>query len=206
MDDTVTFMDKRMSYISLDNRNIFSRKSVTALLVVGSLFLVSACSDSSSGDGSADGSPITPMMPVINPNEVVPEPMGESIADRIFGDVEYGTLLNLIEDADLAEALQNDNGGVGWTLFAPSDRAFSNDAFEGLSRAEMVTVLGNHLFSGRLPFSELSPGPLVMTEGVVEVVQSPDGDTTIGGARVVARDRNFNNGTIHFVDVVLQAQ
>lgn len=170
-----------------------------AVLMAGSVLFVSACSD--------DGSNGDSLPPAVDPNLEVPDLNPENIANALRDNVDYGTLLNLIEDADLAEALQNDNGGVGWTLFAPRDEAFANEAFESLSGAQMNLLVRNHLYSGRLASDELlQASPLEMTEGTVDVGENADGSITVGGARIVARDRNFDNGIIHFVDAVLQSQ
>ncbi len=69
----------------------------------------------------------------------------------------------------------------------------------------MDMLVRNHLYSGRLTSTELTPGVLSMSEGSVEVVQGQGGVlTTVGGATIVARDRVMNNGVIHFVDSILE--
>ncbi len=173
------------------------KKFVALAVLIGPLCLVSACSSDSS-DGNV-------MTPEVDPNTEVPDPISDSIADTLRENMDYGTLLNLIEDADLAEALQDDNAGLGWTLFAPSDESF-NDVLESLSSEQTKSLVRNHLYSGRIASNELVPGTLVMTEGTVAVVANGDGTVTVGGARIVARDRIFSNGIIHFVDAVLQSQ
>jgi len=165
---------------------------VLALLLAGSLFGLSACSDSEETSG---------FMSMVDPNEQVPAPSSENIADSLRENVDYGTLLTLIEDADLVLELQGDNMGLGWTLFAPSDDAFSTDQFESLSREQQIALVRQHLYSGRVMSADLLPGPLVMSNGAtVAVTQNSDGTIAVGGATIIARDRVVSNGVIHYVD------
>ena len=200
-----------------------TRKTIAASVVSASLIVLSGCSDSDDdadtidADGNAvstDGPAETvsiddpveevDFMPVADPNDNVPPPTDESIADSLLVRSDYGQLLNFIEIADLTEALQGDNSGLGWTLFAPSDRAFEDADFPIVTDEQINFVARNHLFSGMLMFEELNPGLLTMVEGSVEIEENEDGTITVGGATVVARDRVVGNGIIHFVDAVLE--
>ena len=125
------------------------------------------------------------------------------MADFLRENMDYGTVLRLIEDADLVNDLQGDNMGMGWTLFAPSDERFVNEAFETMTQEQKVTLIKLHLYSGTLEYSELIPGPLNMIEGSVDVVSNQNGMPTVGGSTIVARDRVVANGVIHFVNAVL---
>ena len=98
----------------------------------------------------------------------------------------------------------SNNGGNGWTLFAFSDNASGADEVFGLTGDEANALVGGHLFSGRLLLEDIQPGGLTMTRGSVNVTVNDDGTIRVGGARIVARDREFSNGVIHFVDSVLE--
>ena len=193
------------------------RRWMQGALIASSICLVSACSDSDNGaDNSVPnsddaGSTITDggdvgevFVPVIDPNDVVPPPSDDTIAGTLLVRTDYQTLLMLIEQADLTDALNGDNSGNGWTLFAFTDAAFNDAGFATFTDEQNDALVRGHLHSGRLPFSSIQPGVLAMTQGSVEVTENADGTILIGGARVVARDRVFSNGIIHFVDAVLE--
>ena len=197
------------------------RKWILGLLVAASISTITACSDSDSsaaidGDNvNIDDDAITDdnantddgnnnFVPVVDPNDVVPEPSEESIINSLLDNVDFGTLLGLVLQADLADTLDNNNGGNGWTLFAFSDNASGADEVFGLTGDEANALVGGHLFSGRLLLEDIQPGGLTMTRGSVNVTVNDDGTISVGGARIVARDREFSNGVIHFVDSVLE--
>lgn len=171
------------------------RQFVLGLLLAASVLGVSACSDSG-GSGT--------VIPTVDPNDAIPPASEDSIADSLLNRPDYATLLRLIEESDLTEALQGDNSGAGWTLFAPPDTAFENAALESLTAEQSSALVRNHLYSGQLSVSDIMPGELQMTLGSVEVVQNQDGSVTVGGAIIVAGDRVMSNGVIHFVNAILE--
>ena len=147
---------------------------------------------------------LTPPARVSDPNENIPPPTDIDIATTLLQVTDYSILLNLIETGGLTDALQEDNNGEGWTLFAPSDTAFENgnqDVFS-LDAPGAAQLVGLHLFSGRLASADIQPGELTMSQGVVDVIVTDDG-FTVGGATIVGRDRVVGNGIIHFVDTPL---
>lgn len=170
------------------------RKSAVAVFFIGVVLALTACSDSDSGDNSE-----TPFVATVDPNDVVPAPSSENMSDFLRQNMDYGTILRLLEEADLVGDLQGDNMGMGWTLFAPRDDAFG----ESMSPEQEIALIKLHIYSGTLAYADLAPGNLVMTQGSVEVVQKEDGTPSVGGATIEARDRVVANGVIHFVDSVL---
>ena len=194
------------------------RRWMQGTLIACSICLLSACSGSDNGtndvvtDSSETSSSTTDdgadigddFVPVVDPNDVVPPPSEDTIAGTLLVRSDYSTLLMLIEEADLADALNGDNSGNGWTLFAFTDIAYANAGLLSLTDEQNDALVRGHLHPGRLPFSDIQPGVLTMTQGSVEVTQNADGTILIGGATVVARDRVFSNGIIHFVDSVLE--
>ena len=141
--------------------------------------------------------------PVVDPNEEIPDPSPDSISDTLLLRSENSVLLMLIENANLAEELGGDNDGDGWTLFAFSDVAYDNENIQTVTDEQSASLVRGHLYEGRLRYEDMRPGLLQMLEGSVEVMQNDDGTLSVGGASVVARDREFSNGIIHFVDSVL---
>ena len=190
-----------MTCLNTRSDAVYSRRSVLSVLLAASVLGISACSDSD--NSSTDLSTVNPN-DAVNPNENIPPPTDDTIADNLLRRTDYQTLLRLIEESDLVDALRADNNGMGWTLFAPSDTAFENEAFESLTAEQSDFLVRNHLHSGQLSTSELMAGELQMTAGSVEIVRNPDGGITVGGATIVAGDRVMNNGVIHFVGSVLE--
>ena len=195
--------------------SLAGRRWMQGVIVASSICLISACSDSDSGSdeiapGSSEVDSTTvddgdeDFVPVVDPNDVVPAPSEDTIAQALLIRSDNQRLLTLIEQADLADALNGDNSGIGWTLFAFTDDAYANAGFATVTDEQSDALVRGHLHSGRLPFSDIQPGVLPMTQGSVEVTENADGTISIGGATVVARDREFSNGIIHFVDSVLE--
>ena len=180
------------------------RKSVLNLLLATSVLGISACSDSDDSGSAADTATASMQAPIVNPNDAIPPPSPDNIADSLLMRMDFQTLLRLVEESDLVEALQGDNGGLGWTLFAPSDIAFENAGIDNLTPEQLDALVRNHLHSGQLSTAELMAGALQMTVGSVEVVRNPDGSITVGGATIIAGDRVQSNGVFHFVDAVLE--
>ncbi|MFK7996260.1 MAG: fasciclin domain-containing protein [Granulosicoccus sp.] len=183
-----------MNIVSFVAHAFMSGRTLLAAFVVFSVLGLSACSG---------GDEATTFVPFVDPNDVVPPPSPDNMSVFLRENMDYGTLLRLIEDADLADALQGDNAGVGWTLFAATDGAFGDEEFELMSAEQKIDLVKLHLYSGRLAFSDLMPGMLPMTMGSIAIQQNDDGTLSVGGARVVARDRVVSNGVIHFVNLVL---
>jgi len=175
-----------------------ARRSILKLLLATSLFSLAACSDNDSS--TVNG------VPVVDPNDAIPDASLDSISDNLLNRTDYQTLLRYIELSDLTETLQGDNDGLFWTLFAPSDAAFEAADLQSLNAERSAELIGNHLHSGQLSVAELMPGALQMTVGSVEVVLSDDGSITVGGSTIVAGDRVMSNGVIHFVSTVLVAE
>ena len=201
---------------SLSNNS--TRRFVSIALVSASLLVLSGCSGSDNDDDDSsvmqDGSgelptdadtdnEIDPDFADVDPSNNIPDPNAESILERLNGDTDYSQFLTAIVNADLAEALQNDNSGMGWTLFAPSDTAFANANFASVTDEQNSFLVRSHLHSGIVKFDDL-PGMLEMVDGVVVIEENADGSKTVGGALIVAPDREFSNGVIHFVNAVVE--
>lgn len=194
-----------MNYVDATPYYFSLRRSVLSLLLATSVLGISACSSGGDSGGAAPSAdPNDNDIVVVDPNEAVPEASEDSIADGLLRRTDYQTLLRFIQENDLTEALQGDNNGVGWTLFAPDDSALESAGQDSLSAEQSGALVGLHLHSGQLNVADLIPGELQMTQGSVEVVQNPDGSVTVGGATIVAGDRVMSNGVIHFVGSVLE--
>ena len=182
--------------------HVSRRYRTFCISLVVSVFVISGCSDSGSNNDSqfpADND----FEVVTDPNDVVPDPSPLTISRTLLDRSDQSVLLTLLENADLADELDGDNDGEGWTLFAFSDVAYGNENFQSVTDEQSDSLIRRHVYQGRLRFEDIRPGILAMLQGSVEVVQNEDGTLSIGGATVIARDREFSNGIIHFIDSVL---
>ena len=167
----------------------------TFLLTILSLSLVS-CSDDDDGPG--------------------PTPAGSDTFQIIAESPDHETLEQALVDTGLDQAL---NDGV-YTVFAPTDAAFSNVDLSGLNNDQLTNILLNHVLVGETFFqapagstqSTLSTGYLetLATEKITEAGNSINmyvnvGDNVIinGNSTVTAPDLNANNGVVHVVDEVI---
>jgi transforming growth factor-beta-induced protein len=118
---------------------------------------------------------------------------------------------------NLAEALAADNGGMGYTVFAPTDAAFQAvyDADNGINSIDDIPVdmlqaiLMTHVLNGRVFSTDLMDGnasPLQSGETLVINASTPsvmvegsnEANINAGASNVLA-----TNGVIHVIDQVL---
>lgn len=171
-------------------------------LMINSSTITSADILASNGIVHVIDTVLTPPVRITDPNENIPPPNTSDIASLLLEQSDYSTLLLLIEQAGMTELLQQDNGSLGWTLFAPSDEAFERgelDVFE-LDMAGATRLVQRHLYSGRLTTAEMVEGELAMSGGSVDIVRDAETGLSVGGATIVGRDRQVGNGIIHYVD------
>ncbi|MEM9491305.1 MAG: fasciclin domain-containing protein, partial [Myxococcota bacterium] len=120
----------------------------------------------------------------------------------------FSTLLAALDAAALSEVLR---GGGPFTVFAPTDKAFSRlgpDTVTALLRPEnrdqLIAVLKNHVVSGRVYAEQAASAGAVHTlagTGLRFAVNS--GRLQVNGVRLLDTDRDADNGVIHVVDRVL---
>jgi transforming growth factor-beta-induced protein len=120
----------------------------------------------------------------------------------------FDTLVSLVEQQSLTATLRSDNGGDGWTVFAPTDEAFA--ALSSVPSGQALTdVLLYHVVGSTVPSSALSDGLEVTTaEGSTFTVNIDGSTVTItdgSGATVgvVLTDVPAANGVVHVIDGVL---
>lgn len=134
---------------------------------------------------------------------------GESMIDVLRGDDRFATLLDLIQDAGLQNALET--GNAQSTLFAPTD-----DAFERLpageldklrkDKAQLRRVLRYHLVAGRLLSSIVRLRAVLSTQDARRrILVRPVNDVIRINNRavVVQPDLLARNGVIHAISEVL---
>ena len=175
--------------------NIFKQhylKLLTLLLVVS----VSSCDD--------------------DDDDVAPTPPGSDTFEIIAESPDHETLEQALIDTGLDQVL---NDGI-YTVFAPTDDAFSNVDVSNLSQEQLSNILLNHVLPGET--FAVSPGvsqtqtfstgyfKTAATEQITEngnnidmYVNVGDNVTINGSATVTTADLNANNGVVHVVDEVI---
>lgn len=120
----------------------------------------------------------------------------------------FKTLAAALGAADLVEALQ---GEGPFTVFAPSDKAFSKlpeGTVETLLKPENKTKLQNilkyHVVSGKVMAADVVKLNSAKTLLGQNVIVKVDGNSVmIDGAKVTATDIKCSNGVIHVIDSVI---
>lgn len=125
-----------------------------------------------------------------------------SVVDLAVQNGSFGTLVNAVVEADLAETLSDASGT--FTVFAPTDDAFAalgGNVPEDLAPILLYHVLGSPVYSDEISSGIVSSLNATDPEIVVEV--SDMGVMLNGSAKVVATDIVGTNGVIHVIDQVI---
>jgi uncharacterized surface protein with fasciclin (FAS1) repeats len=171
-----------------------SRRRPLTLVLLGSLAVLA------SGCGGDDETPraTPPAAAAATPQASIVE------VAQVAG--QFSALLRAVEAAGLTETLQD---GGPFTVFAPTDGAFSNlpdGAMEALLEdpETLAGILLHHVVPGVHTLAELR----TMTEletaggGTLQVTSTPQG-LLIGGASILTADVRASNGIVHVLTQVL---
>ena len=129
-------------------------------------------------------------------------------ADIVATAVADGTLktfVKAVQEAGLADTLR---GPGPFTIFAPTDSAFSNlppGTLEELlkDKVRLAQVLTYHIIPGRILVTEFKPGETKTVQGDMLNVKSDNGKITVDNANVIQSDITADNGVIQAIDTVL---
>ncbi len=132
----------------------------------------------------------------------------KDIVDTAVGAGSFKTLAAALGAADLVGALK---GPGPFTVFAPTDEAFSNlpaGTVETLLKPEnkqkLVDILTYHVVSGRVPASQVVALTGATTLNGQRVgIKVDGGKVSVDGANVVTTDIDCSNGIIHVIDRVI---
>jgi uncharacterized surface protein with fasciclin (FAS1) repeats len=130
----------------------------------------------------------------------------KSIAEIASRDKRFQTLVEAASAAGLVETLA---GEGPFTLFAPTDEAFTKlpeGTVESLlnDKVELSKIVLYHLASRRLAAADLSGIDEVRTAQGGSLKIAIEGDVVmVGDARVLIADIEASNGIIHVIDTVL---
>lgn len=120
---------------------------------------------------------------------------------------DHTTLVAAVQAAGLVDVLASSGP---YTVFAPTNAAFEKlppGTVDNLLRkenlAQLQAVLRHHVTTSIWALSELQDGmTMSMADGTPVTFTKRDGDTYIGGAKVVGTAR-ASNGIIHVIDAVV---
>lgn len=118
----------------------------------------------------------------------------------------FTTLAQAVEAAGLSNTLSDGN----FTIFAPTDQAFSSSLPQGAlqlllepqNKDLLRQVLSYHVVAGKVPANKLRSGP-VKTLGGAVAVRKTGQKVIINDASVTQADIKASNGVIHAVNRVL---
>lgn len=123
---------------------------------------------------------------------------------------ELSTLVKALQAADLVGALQ---GEGPFTVFAPTDRAFSqlpagtlDKLLKPENKDQLVDVLTYHVVKGNVSSEDatkLAGKDVTMFNNKPAKIEVKDGQLYIDGAKVLVKDIKAKNGTIHIIDQVM---
>jgi transforming growth factor-beta-induced protein len=119
----------------------------------------------------------------------------------------FPTLVELVRTAGLEATLRSDNGGAGFTVFAPTEAAFAALSAVPSGQA-LVDVLTYHVVPATVPSSALSNGQVVTTVEGSTFTVNLDGSVTITDGsgetvEVIVTDVPATNGVVHVIDGVI---
>lgn len=120
----------------------------------------------------------------------------------------HSTLVTALTAADLIKTL---SGKGPFTIFAPSDDAFSKlpmgtlkDLLKSENKEKLISILTNHVVADDVMSSDLRNGQMIQTLGGGKLkVSIGNGGVTINGSKVSTPDLAGTNGVIHVVDDVI---
>lgn len=117
----------------------------------------------------------------------------------------FNTLIAAVQAAGLADTLK---GPGPFTVFAPTDEAFSNIPKEKLDallkdKAALTKVLTYHVVPGKVMAADVKAGNVKTVEGSALSVSMKGGKVGVNNANVVKTDVLADNGVIHVIDKVV---
>jgi transforming growth factor-beta-induced protein len=146
-------------------------------------------------------------------DNVSPTPEGDDTFEIIANSENHNTLEGLLQDTGLDQVL---NDGF-YTVFAPTDDAFSNVDLSSLNNDQLTNVLLNHVIVGE-SFFQAPPASTQTTfstgyfntsatgvgENNLDLYINIGDDIVLNGeSNVTSPDLNANNGVVHVVDEVI---
>lgn len=170
-------------------------------LALAAIAAVLACSPP---DSTAEAAAETPAGGMASIADETSQP---DIVKVAVGSADHTTLVAAVQAAGLVDVLANPGP---FTVFAPTNAAFEqlpagtvDDLLKPENRSKLRGTLHHHVTTSALAIDFFRDGQVVgMVDGVNETISKKDGETWIGGAKVIASVR-ASNGWVHVIDKVL---
>ncbi len=130
----------------------------------------------------------------------------KDIVDTAIAAEQFETLVTAVTAAELVDVLK---GEGPFTVFAPTDKAFSKVPKENLEsllkdKEALQSVLKYHVVPGKVMAADVVKLKSAKTAlGKTVKIAVKDRTVTINGAKVVKTDIECTNGVIHVIDAVL---
>ena len=131
----------------------------------------------------------------------------QDIVDVAVGAGSFKTLVAAVKAAGLVETLKGDGP---FTVFAPTDEAFSKlpkGSLDSLLKPEnkkkLQDILTYHVVAAKVPSSKVSAGKVAMVNKKHAKISIKNGKVMIDKANVVKTDVMASNGVIHVIDRVI---
>jgi uncharacterized surface protein with fasciclin (FAS1) repeats len=134
--------------------------------------------------------------------------LAKDIVDTAVSAGSFKTLVAAVKTAGLVDTLK---GKGPFTVFAPSDEAFSklpkgtvSSLLKPENRDKLKAILTYHVVSGKVMSSDIAGKKMqaATVQGGKLAIDATKG-VMVGGAKVVKADINASNGVIHVIDKVL---
>ncbi|WP_430402844.1 fasciclin domain-containing protein [Hyphomonas sp.] len=135
--------------------------------------------------------------------------MPGTIAEVAMDDARFSTLVTLLKQADLADALSNDGP---FTVFAPTNEAFARLDPELVARLtsddgsdDLANLLKRHVVEGNYKAADITQGEteLMTLAGTNLAIERAGDMITADHVDVVSGDIKASNGVIHAIDMVI---
>lgn len=134
----------------------------------------------------------------------------KDIVDIATSDGRFKTLVSALQAADLVETLKGDGP---FTVFAPTDNAFSklpsgvlDELLKPENKEKLAKVLTTHVVSSKILAADamkLDGKEANTVSGEKVKIEVRDGSVYINGAKVIVTDIMAKNGVIHVIDTVI---
>lgn len=133
---------------------------------------------------------------------------GSDIVDTAVAAGSFKTLVAAVKAAGLVDTLKGDGP---FTVFAPSDDAFSKlpksamaDLLKPENKSKLQSILTYHVVSGKVKAADVVKLKSAKTVQGQTVAIKVDGDKVmVNGAKVLKTDIECSNGVIHVIDSVI---
>lgn len=129
----------------------------------------------------------------------------KTIVGNAAATADLSTLVTAVKTAELVDTL---NGPGPFTVFAPTNEAFSavpKGALDALlkNKPQLTKVLTYHVVSGTVMSKDIKPGMVKTVEGQDINITMNNGNVMVNDAKVIKADIPASNGVIHVIDKVL---